>query len=126
MRKFISYYLLRKKIKSGISNATFRLILARPTIYMVRLLFKTDSPVGIGDTLPIAIVLYARKKSRLRSRPEIDKQFNEFLREYHELKQYSDFLHECRELSHVELLTKRRVSLFKTVCIQPFSIICVK
>jgi len=61
--------------------------------YMVRLPFKTDSPVDIGDSLPIATALYARLESKLRSRSEIRKQYDDFLREY-------------RELNHMELVTK--------------------
>jgi len=37
-------------------------------IYIVRLPFKTGSLADLGDSLPIATVLYARKESRLRSR----------------------------------------------------------
>jgi len=86
-------------------------------ISMVRLSFKTGSPVDIDDSLSIATALYARKESRLRSQPEIRKQYNEFLREYHELKQHDDFLHEYCKLGHVELLTKGRILLFKPVYI---------
>jgi len=92
-------------------------------IFMMRLSFKTDSPKDIGDSLPIANTLHARKKSRLRSRPEISKQHNELLREYREPKLYDDFLHEYCELNHEELVTKKWVSLFKTVCNQHSAII---
>jgi len=50
-------------------------------------------------------------------------QYNEFLREYRELKLYDDFLHEYYELNQEELVTKGRVSLFKTVCTQHSAII---
>jgi len=53
--------------------------------YMVRLPFKTGSPPAIGDSLPIATALYARLESRLRSQPEIRKQYDDFLSEYREL-----------------------------------------
>jgi len=92
-------------------------------LYMMRLSFKTDNPKDIGDSLPIANKLYARKESRLRSRPEISKQHNELLCEYRESKLYDDFLHEYCELNHEELVTKEWVSLFKTVCNQHSAII---
>jgi len=92
-------------------------------IFMMRLSFKTDSPKDIGDSLPIANTLHARKKSRLRSRSEIRKRYDEFLREYREPELYDDFLHEHCDLNHEDLMTKRWVSLFKTICSQHFAII---
>jgi len=63
-----------------------------------------DSLVAIGDSLPIATALYARLESRLRSRPEIHKQYDDFLREY-------------RELNHMKLMTKEWLPRFKPVYI---------
>jgi hypothetical protein len=54
---------------------------------------------------------------------QIRKQHKELLREYRELKLYDDFLHEYCELNHEELVTKGRVSLFKTVYDQHSAII---
>jgi len=93
-------------------------------LYMMRLSFKTDNPKDISDSLPIANTLYARKKSRLRSRPEIRERYDEFLREYCEPKLYDDFLHEYCELNHEDLMTKGWVSLLKTICNQHSAIIC--
>lgn len=53
--------------------------------YIVRLPFKSNFPINIGESLSIARSLYARTESRLRSRPEITVPYNEFLREYLEL-----------------------------------------
>jgi len=92
-------------------------------IYVMRPSFKKDSPRDIGDSLPIATKSYARLESRSRTRPEIRKQYIEFFREYCELKLCDDFLHECCELNHVELVTEERVSLFKTICIQHHAMI---
>jgi len=110
-RKFLSHGLLGRRTRS-VNNVLFRLTLVRPMIDMwcdCRS-GRAIHPVNLGDSLPIATKLYARKESRLRSRPEIHEQYNEFLREY------------C-ELDHVELVTKGRVSLFKSVCIQHYAMI---
>jgi len=91
-------------------------------IYEMQPSFEKDSPGVIGDSLPIATNSYARLKSGSRTQPEIRKHYYEFLREYCELKLCDDFLHECCELNHVELVTGR-VSLFKIVCIQHHAVI---
>jgi len=44
--------------------------------YVVRLMpVKAGGPGNLGDLLPMAAKLYARKESKLRSRPEIRKQY---------------------------------------------------
>ncbi|XP_071582337.1 uncharacterized protein [Temnothorax nylanderi] len=53
--------------------------------YIVRLPFKTDPPIDIGESKSIARSLYLRLESRLKSQPEIAKEYNEFLREYERL-----------------------------------------
>jgi len=78
--------------------------------YMVRLPFKTGSPVDIGDSLLIATALYVRLKSRLQSQPEVRKQYDDFLREY-------------REFNHMELMTEEWVPLFKPVYIPHHAVI---
>ncbi|XP_024870065.1 uncharacterized protein LOC112453509 [Temnothorax curvispinosus] len=53
--------------------------------YIVPFPFKTDPPIHIGESNSIARSLYLRLESRLKSQPEIAKEYNEFLREYERL-----------------------------------------
>jgi len=69
--------------------------------YMVRLPFKIGPPIDIGDSLPIATALHAQMESRLQSRPEIS-------------KQYYDFLHEYLELGHTESVTENCCYIVQT------------
>ncbi|KAH0950383.1 hypothetical protein HN011_010011 [Eciton burchellii] len=47
--------------------------------YKVQLPFKTGFLIDTGDSLPIARALYAGMESRLQFRPEISKQYYDFL-----------------------------------------------
>jgi len=78
--------------------------------YTVQLSFKTGSPIDIGESLPITAALYARMENRLQSRPEIS-------------KQYYDFLEEYLEVGNMESVTESKTTLFKPVYI-PLSISC--
>ncbi|XP_029165685.1 uncharacterized protein LOC114936607 [Nylanderia fulva] len=51
--------------------------------YIVRLPFKRDPPIDIGES--IACSLYNRMEEKLRNRSEIHSQYNEFLAEYESL-----------------------------------------
>ncbi|XP_029178118.1 uncharacterized protein LOC114945928 [Nylanderia fulva] len=53
--------------------------------YTVRLPFKHDLPIEIGDSLSITTSLYYKMESRLRRQPELQAQYNEFLKEYRAL-----------------------------------------
>jgi len=77
--------------------------------YMMRLPFKTNSPVDT-HSLPIATALYSRLESKLRSRPEVRKKYDDFLREY-------------RELNHMELVTEAWIPRFKPVYIPHHAVI---
>jgi len=85
------------------------LILTAEGKYTVWLPFKTAPLIDIGDSLPIAIALYARMENRLQSRPEIS-------------KQYHDFLHEYLELGHIESVTENATT-FKPVYILHHAVI---
>lgn len=53
--------------------------------YVVRLPFAEGSPPKIGDSFNIALSLYDRTERRLRNRPDIHAQYQDFLREYQSL-----------------------------------------
>ncbi|XP_029167680.1 uncharacterized protein LOC114938093 [Nylanderia fulva] len=53
--------------------------------YIVRLPFKHDPPIDIGESLSIVRSLYNRMERKLRNRSEIYSQYNEFLAEYESL-----------------------------------------
>jgi len=78
--------------------------------YVVRLPFKAGGTVDLGDSLPTATALSARMESRLRPRLEMREQYSDFLREY-------------RELSHMELASPERVPRFKPVYIPHHAVI---
>ncbi|XP_071577042.1 uncharacterized protein [Temnothorax nylanderi] len=53
--------------------------------YIVRLPFKSGPPIDIGDSKKSAIALYSRLESRLRSNPDLAKEYHDFLAEYERL-----------------------------------------
>ncbi|XP_029160333.1 uncharacterized protein LOC114932333 [Nylanderia fulva] len=53
--------------------------------YIVRLPFRGDPPIDIGDSLPIARSLYNRMENRLKNQSDLCSQYNEFLAEYESL-----------------------------------------
>jgi hypothetical protein len=70
--------------------------------------FKTGPPINIGDSLPTA--LYTRMESRFQSRPEIS-------------RQYYDFLHQYLELGHIKSVTDDAATFFKPVYIPHHAVI---
>ncbi|XP_018376369.1 PREDICTED: uncharacterized protein LOC108769725 [Trachymyrmex cornetzi] len=50
--------------------------------YIVRLPFRHETPIDIGDSLPIAITLYDKMEKRLRRHTELSAQYQEFLAKY--------------------------------------------
>ncbi|XP_071634081.1 uncharacterized protein [Temnothorax longispinosus] len=53
--------------------------------YIVRLPFKSGPPIEIGESKSSAIALYSRLEARLKSNPDLAKEYNEFLAEYERL-----------------------------------------
>lgn len=50
--------------------------------YMVRLPFKTDPPIVIGNSLERAKVILSKVMQRISKKPELFKQYSEFMSEY--------------------------------------------
>ncbi|XP_018372873.1 PREDICTED: uncharacterized protein LOC108767459 [Trachymyrmex cornetzi] len=50
--------------------------------YIVRLPFRHELPIDIGDSLPIATVFYEKMERKLRRHAELSAQYNDFLAEY--------------------------------------------
>ncbi|KYN27424.1 hypothetical protein ALC57_03188, partial [Trachymyrmex cornetzi] len=50
--------------------------------YIVRLSFRHELPIDIGDSLPIATVFYEKMERKLRWHAELSAQYNDFLAEY--------------------------------------------
>jgi len=50
--------------------------------YVVRLPFRREPPIEIGESLPIASSLYNKMENRLRLRPALHAQYSAFLQEY--------------------------------------------
>ncbi|XP_018359688.1 PREDICTED: uncharacterized protein LOC108758943, partial [Trachymyrmex cornetzi] len=51
--------------------------------YIVRLPFRHELPIDIGDSLPIATVFYEKMERKLRRHAELSAQYNDFLAEYY-------------------------------------------
>src|SRR5580765_826020 len=53
--------------------------------YIVRLPFKTDPPLSLGESRPAALAMYTRAEDRLKARPEQATEYRAFLQEYVQL-----------------------------------------
>lgn len=53
--------------------------------YIVRLPFKTTPPLSLGESRPMALAMYFRAESRLKSQPDKAKEYHAFLRKYEQL-----------------------------------------
>lgn len=53
--------------------------------YVVRLPFKTDPPLNLGESRLSALAMYTRTESRLRAQPNKADEYNDFLHEYERL-----------------------------------------
>ncbi|XP_017891297.1 uncharacterized protein LOC108631691, partial [Ceratina calcarata] len=67
--------------------------------YIVRLPFKTEAPIPIGESKHIAERIFSRNESKLQQQPEILKQYREFMDEYENLH-HMEKLHDDRACEH--------------------------